>query len=229
MQKKFAFISVHLRTNTPCPLRVCGNIAFMIDRIEKILEFWFGTFPNAWTGDESKYEMWFRNGAAYDSEIFSRFGTDYIRAVDGELDNWTESPRGRLALIILLDQFSRHIHRGTAESFAQDEKSQQLSIEGISAGDDLNLHPVERSFFYLPLEHAEDMELQNLSIEAFRQLIQDVPEQYRKPFEASLEWAEKHRYVIERFGRFPELNEILGRESTTEEMAFIEEGRYSFL
>jgi len=201
----------------------------MIDRIEKILEFWFGTFPNAWTGDESRYDMWFNNGAAYDSEIFSAFGTDYFRAVKGELDSWTESARGRLALIILLDQFSRHIHRGAAESFAQDEKSQQLCIEGISAGDDLNLHPVERSFFYLPLEHAEDMQRQNLSIEAFTRLIQDVPEQYRKPFEGSLEWAEKHRYVIEQFGRFPELNEILGRESTQEEIAFMKEGKFLFL
>ena len=201
----------------------------MIDRIEKILEFWFGAFPNAWTGDASKYDMWFKNGAVYDSEIFAAFGADYFRAVDGELDSWADSPRGRLALIILLDQFSRHIHRGTAEAFAQDEKSQQLCIEGISAGDDLNLHPVERSFFYLPLEHAEDMKLQDLSIEACQQLIQDVPEQYRKPFEDALEWAEKHRYVIERFGRFPELNQILGRESTEEEIAFIAEGKYAFL
>lgn len=201
----------------------------MIDRIEKILEFWFGTFPNAWTGDASKYDMWFSNGATFDSEIFSTFGSDYFRAVEGELESWSESPRGRLALIILFDQFSRHIHRGAAESFAQDEKSQQLCIEGISAGDDLNLHPVERSFFYLPLEHAEDIERQNLAVEAYRQLIQDVPEQYRKPFEASLEWAEKHRYVIEQFGRFPELNEILGRESTADEIAFVKEGKYSFL
>ena len=201
----------------------------MIDRIEKILEFWFGTFPNAWTGDASRYDMWFKNGAAFDAEIFSTFGADYYRAVDGELDSWSESPRGRLALIILLDQFSRHIHRGAAEAFAQDEKAQRLCIEGIGAGDDLNLHPVERSFFYLPLEHAEDLERQNLGIQAYRQLIQDVPEQYREPFESSLEWAQKHHYVIERFGRFPELNEILGRESTPEEIAFVKEGKYSFL
>ena len=126
----------------------------MIDRSEKILEFWFGTFPNAWTGDASKQDMWFVNGAAYDAEIFSTFGADYFRAVEGDLDRWSDSPRGRLALIILLDQFSRHIHRGTPESFAQDGKSQQLCLEGISAGDDLGLHPVERCFFYLPLQHA---------------------------------------------------------------------------
>jgi uncharacterized protein (DUF924 family) len=201
----------------------------MIDRIEKILEFWFGTFPNAWTADASKQDMWFKNGADNDAEIFSRFGADYFRAVDGELDSWAESPRGRLALIILLDQFSRHIHRGSAEAFAQDQKAQQLCIEGISAGDDQNLHPVERSFFYLPLEHAEDLERQNLAIEAYSQLIQDVPEQYRQPLEVALEWAQKHHHVIERFGRFPELNVILGRESTEEEIAFVEAGEYSFL
>ncbi|UCB54539.1 MAG: DUF924 domain-containing protein [Thiotrichales bacterium] len=201
----------------------------MIDRIEKILEFWFGTFPNAWTGDASKKDMWFANGAAYDAEIFSTFGADYFRAVDGDLDRWSDSPRGRLALIILLDQFSRHIHRGTPASFAQDGRSQQLCIEGISAGDDLGLHPTERSFFYLPLQHAEDLERQDLSIQAYQQLVQDVPEPYRGPFEDTLEWAKKHHYVIERFGRFPELNEILGRESTAEEIAFIEEGEYSFL
>jgi len=201
----------------------------MIDRIEKILEFWFGTFPNAWTGDQSKYDMWFNNGAAHDSVIFSSFGSDYFRAVDGALDSWSESPRGRLALIILLDQFSRHIHRGTAAAFAQDEKSQQLCIDGIGAGDDQNLHPYERVFFYLPLQHAEDIELQNLSVEAFKQLVLDVPEGYREPFEDALDWAQKHHYVIERFGRFPELNEILGRESTAEELAFLQEGDYSFL
>ena len=201
----------------------------MIDRIEKILEFWFGTFPNAWAGDDSKQDMWFRNGAAYDAEIFSSFGADYFRAVDGELDSWSDSPRGRLALIILFDQFSRHIHRGAADAFAQDAAAQQLCIEGISSGDDQKLHPVERSFFYMPLQHAEDIERQQLSIEAFEQLLQDVPEPYRKPFEVSLEWARKHYYVIERFGRFPELNDILGRESSAEEIAFIEEGKYSFL
>jgi uncharacterized protein (DUF924 family) len=201
----------------------------MIDRIEKILEFWFGTFPNAWTGDESKYDMWFKSGAAYDAEVFSNFGADYFRAVEGEFDRWQDSPRGRLALIILLDQFSRHIHRGSAEAFAQDSRCQQLCIDGISAGDDQGLHPVERSFFYMPLQHAENMERQELSIQAYTQLVEDVPEKCREPFKATLEWARKHYYVIERFGRFPELNEILGRESTQDEIAFIEQGEYSFL
>jgi len=129
----------------------------------------------------------------------------------------------------LLDQFSRHIHRGTAQAFAQDNKAQILCLDGISAGDDLRLHAVERSFFYLPLEHAEDIEKQKLSIKAYTQLLQDVPEPYKKPFEMTLSFAKSHQFVIEKFARFPELNEILKRESSKEELAFIASGKYSFL
>jgi uncharacterized protein (DUF924 family) len=201
----------------------------MSDRIEEILQFWFGAFPTPYTADVTKADMWFKNGAAYDSEIFINFGADYVKAINGELDHWIDSYRGRLALIILLDQFSRHIHRGTADSFAQDEKAQLLCIDGIGAGDDSKCHAVERGFYYLPLEHAEDIEKQKLSIRAYEQLVLDVPEEYRKPFEVTLSFAKSHHFVIEKFGRFPELNEILGRESTAEELAFIASGKYSFL
>ena len=197
--------------------------------IEKILEFWFGTFPTPYTSDPARVNMWFRDGSKYDQEIFLTFGSVYQSAINGELDHWQEMPRGRLALIIVLDQFSRHIHRGDADAFAQDERAQQVCLDGIGAGDDLKLHRVERSFFYLPLEHAEDVERQNYSVEAFTVLVEDVPEDYRKPFEMSLDYAKRHHYVIERFGRFPELNETLGRDSTQDELVFIESGEYSFL
>jgi uncharacterized protein (DUF924 family) len=197
--------------------------------IEKVLEYWFGTFPDPYSSDPTRVNMWFRDGSNYDQEIFITFGAMYQDAISGELDHWQEMPRGRLALIILLDQFSRHIHREQLESFMQDEKAQEICLDGIGSGDDINLHPVERSFFYLPLEHAEEIDRQNLCIEAFSRLIEDVPESHRKPFEMSLEWAKKHHYVIDRFGRFPELNEILGRESTQEELQFLESGEYSFL
>ncbi len=201
----------------------------MTNRIEDILDFWFGAFPTPYSADPAKADMWFKNGAAYDTDIFIRFGVDYEKAVNGELDHWLDSFRGRLALIILLDQFSRHIHRGSAAAFAQDEKAQAICIDGIGAGDDMRAHSIERSFFYLPLEHAEDIEKQTLSVRAYTQLVQDVPQEYRQPFEMSLQYAKNHFYVIEKFGRFPELNEILGRESTVEEIAFIESGEYSFL
>lgn len=213
----------------------------MPNRIEAILQFWFGTFPTPYAADETKSDMWFKNGAAYDNEIIRRFGVDYDKAIKGELNHWADSEsdtgseavskawRGRLALIILLDQFSRHIHRGTANAFAQDAKAQALCIEGISAGDDRKCHAIERSFFYLPLEHAENIEKQTLSVQAYQQLAQDVPVDYRKAFEMTLSYAKSHHYVIEQFGRFPELNKIMGRESTPQEQAFIKSGKYSFL
>jgi len=201
----------------------------MTNRIEDILEFWFGSFPTPYSADTSKADMWFKNGSAYDSEIFIQFGVDYDKAINGELDHWIDSYRGRLALTIILDQFSRHLHRGAAQSFAQDAKAQALCIDGLGSGDDAKMHPVERSFFYLPLEHAEDLEKQNLGIRAYEQLAQDVPEQYRQTFAVALSFAKSHHYVIEKFGRFPELNEILDRESTAEELEFIASGKYSFL
>ena len=201
----------------------------MTNRIEDILQFWFGAFPTPYSADSSKADMWFKNGSAYDQEIFIKFGVDYDKAINGELDHWLDSYRGRLALIILLDQFSRHIHRDTAQAFAQDKKAQVLCVDGIGAGDDAKCHPIERSFFYLPLEHAEDLEQQGLSVRAFEQLVCDVPDDYKKSFEVTLSYAKSHHYVIEKFGRFPELNEILERESSEEEREFIDIGKYSFL
>jgi len=201
----------------------------MTNRIEDILQFWFGYFPTPYTPDKTKKDMWFANGSAYDSDIFIQFGLDYEKAINGELDHWVDSYRGRLALIILLDQFSRHIHRGSAQAFAQDEKAQVLCVEGIGAGDDGKCHAIERSFFYLPLEHAEDLDKQNLCIKAYEQLLNDVPEANQKYFEVTLSFAKSHHFVIEKFGRFPELNEILERDSTAEELVFIASGKYSFL
>ncbi|MDH5612707.1 MAG: DUF924 domain-containing protein [Gammaproteobacteria bacterium] len=197
--------------------------------IEKILEYWFGGFPDAYSADLTRYKMWFEEGHQYDQEIFINFGSVYQQAVEGELDHWLDMPRGRLAIIILLDQFSRHIHRGYPESFAQDEKAQAICIEGIGSGDDMQLHPIERSFFYLPLEHAENIERQRLSVQAYIRLLADVPESHQQPYRDMLEYAMKHHYVIETFGRFPELNEILGRQSSEEELVFIKKQEYTFL
>lgn len=201
----------------------------MNETIEKILDYWFGGFPDPYSADPTRFKMWFEESHKYDQEIFIKFGAVYQRAVEGELEHWLDMPRGRLAVIILLDQFSRHIHRGYADAFAQGEKAQTICLEGIGAGDDFNLHPIERSFFYLPLEHAEDIEKQRYSVQAYNQLLSDVPESHQQPYREMLEYAMKHHYMIEIFGRFPELNEILGRESTEKELRFIEEEEFEFL
>lgn len=201
----------------------------MNETIEKILEFWFGGFPDQYSADLTRQKMWFEEGHKYDQEIFINFGGVYHRAAQGELDHWLTQPRGRLAVIILLDQFSRHIHRGYAEAFAQDEKAQEICLEGIGEGADMNLHPVERGFFYMPLEHAENIERQKWSVQAYNQLLADVPETHQEPYRDMLEYAMQHHYVIEHFGRFPELNEILNRESSEQERTFLEKGEYVFL
>ncbi|GAB3097247.1 hypothetical protein GCM10027217_12970 [Pseudomaricurvus hydrocarbonicus] len=119
-------------------------------------------------------------------------------------------------MIILLDQFSRHIFRGTPQAYAQDARAQQLVLEGIQNGDDQPLQPTERHFFYMPLMHAEDKTLQELSVEKFTTLRHEV--------KRGLNAAQAHRAIIEKFGRFPHRNEILGRVSTPEEVAFLNSG-----
>ena len=132
--------------------------------------------------------------------------------------NGQQSARGRLALIVLLDQFSRHIHRGTGAAFAQDPAAQRLATDGIERGLDRDLIPAARSFFYLPLEHAEDIALQRLSVESFRRLCDEVAPAWRKDYESFLDYAQRHHDIIARFGRFPHRNAALGRQSTPEEI-----------
>lgn len=173
--------------------------------------------------------MWFGSGARHDAEIRERFGALHDRASRNELhSNWDATARGRLALIVLLDQFSRHIHRGTARAFAQDPAAQQLTLAGIDVGIDLQLAPVQRSFFYLPLEHAEDRALQARSVQCYERLATAVAEAWRKDYESFLDYARRHQAVIERFGRFPHRNALLGRPSTPDEAAFLEQPGSSF-
>ncbi len=194
-----------------------------------LLDFWFGplTGPEAFNRD--RYDLWFQNGRAYDETIRDRFGDLWRRAEAGALDDWAETPQGRLALILLLDQAPRHIHRGTAAAFAQDRRAQALTLEGMARGHDRELWPIQRLFFYLPLEHAEDLALQEQSVAAFSQLRDEAPTALKEDCEGFLDYARRHREVIARFGRFPDLNVILGRDSTPEELAFLKEPGSSFL
>lgn len=196
--------------------------------IEPVLDFWFGTCGADGAIDPTRREMWFKSGAQHDDEIRSRFGGLHERASRGALDDWAATARGRLALIVILDQFSRHIHRGMAQAFAQDPAAQKLTLAGIDTGIDLDLAPVQRSFFYLPLEHAEERALQARSVERYERLAAAVADRWRKDYESFLDYAQRHRDVIERFGRFPHRNAALGRHSTPDETAFLKEPGSSF-
>ncbi|MBF8302770.1 MAG: hypothetical protein HW396_1051, partial [Candidatus Dadabacteria bacterium] len=151
-------------------------------------------------------------------------------AVGGKLKSWENTPRGTLALIILLDQFSRNIYRGTAKAFSQDSLALYVCLRGIEKGFDKRLHPVERLFLYMPLEHSEDLEMQKKSVEYFSMLEKLFP---APPSLASMvsefkKYAGMHYVIIERFGRFPHRNEILGRKSTPEEIEFLKQPGSSF-
>jgi uncharacterized protein (DUF924 family) len=198
------------------------------DELENVLGFWFGDCGPDGAIDPTRRRMWFKSGAQHDDEIRSRFGRLHERASRGGLDEWTATVRGRLALIVILDQFSRHIYRGTAQAFAQDPAAQKLTLAGIDSGIDRELAPVQRSFFYLPLEHAEDPELQALSVECYERLAAAVTDKWRKDYASFLDYARRHRDVIERFGRFPHRNAALGRPPTLEETDFLQQPGSSF-
>ena len=181
-----------------------------------VLEFWFGE------RDEARDE-WFRKDAAFDALIAARFGTQVEQALAGDCLAWDETPPGALARILLLDQFTRNIFRGTPRAFAGDALAQAAAQALRARGDDRALSPLRRVFVYLPFEHAEDMALQRLSVALFEGLAAEDP-----ALESNADYARRHAAVIERFGRFPHRNAILGRVSSAQELAFLEQPGSSF-
>lgn len=198
-------------------------------RAEEILDFWFGELDgDGWDYDTARIELWFGRSDETDRVVIERFGADAQAAAEGKLDHWAETPRGRLALLILLDQFPRHIHRGKPAAWAQDPKAQRIVLEGLERGHHEAIRPIERSFFYLPLEHAEDRELQARSVALYRALAEAAPASVKGRYDSFLDYAERHKVIVDRFGHFPHRNEILGRPSTEEEKAFLLEPNSSF-
>ena len=200
-----------------------------MNEIEQVLDFWFGSCGTDGALDPAKRKMWFGDGRKYDAEIREKFGPLHERAGRGELDaEWAVTPRGRIALIVVLDQLSRHIHRGTPLAFAQDPAAQKLSLDGLNRNVDRELIPAHRSFFYMPFEHAEDLELQRLGVRCFDGLARTVTDDLRKDYEGFHDYAVRHRDIIKRFGRFPHRNAVLGRQSTPEETEFLKQPGSSF-
>ena len=196
---------------------------------EQVLDFWFGACGADGSLDPAKQKMWFGDGRKYDAEIRDRFGALHERASRGELETeWAATPRGSIALIVVLDQFSRHIHRDTPAAFAQDPAAQRIVLSATDLDTDRQLIPAQRAFFYLPLEHAEDIELQRLGVRCFDGLARTVAPAWRKEYDSFHDYAQRHRDIIARFGRFPHRNRILGRPSTPAEIKFLKQPGSSF-
>lgn len=187
---------------------------------QELLDFWFGAPGSPERGKPRT--AWFKKSDAFDQEVRERFQPAYELAAGGQLAAWHETPHALLALIIVYDQFPRNMFRNDARAFATDAQALAAAERMVDLGWDMQLAPIERQFAYLPFEHAEDMAMQQRSLELFERVTED-------PALANIPaWARKHFDVIARFGRFPHRNAILGRASTPEEIEFLQQPGSSF-
>lgn len=188
--------------------------------IDEILNYWFDYYNHS----EPLYnrELWWEKNDKTDYFIKNKFDEIRKKAIKGELDHWLNSSRGMLAYVILIDQFSRNIYRNTPEMFQNDELARTVVRKGIRNGDDKKLTLTERVFFYLPLEHSEDLNDQSQSILLFEKLYDETPNNEKSIAENFLNYAKQHQKIISKFKRFPHRNKILKRESTLEEILYLE-------
>jgi uncharacterized protein (DUF924 family) len=207
-----------------------------MDDALRVREFWFGrSLTGALQGHaemasralalERRSSLWFENDpqlmGQQDDNIRLQFGALVERAGRGELDGWADSPRRCLSLIILLDQFPRQIHRGSAQAYEFDAQALSFALGGMQSAADGALNVIERLFFYMPLQHAESLDVQDESVAAYQRLVTEAPVELRSSFETALESAQDHRKQIRQFGRFPARNQALGRVSSAEELAYL--------
>lgn len=188
--------------------------------IDDVLEFWFADACDDATRTQARMPVWFKSDANFDAAVATQLGDVAAAALRGELDHWAHGAKGRLALIVLLDQVPRNIHRGFAQAFAGDARAMALAERGLALGHDLELRLVERVFFYLPFEHAENLDAQDRYVTLCHQLISAGGPGFDRIARDCLAAGESHREVIRRFGRFPHRNEALGRTPSSEEIAW---------
>ena len=205
-----------------------------MDEARKIREFWFGKLPLAPGDLAERMKLWFGQDVSpekqqdWDDSIRAQFEPLVQQAMEGKLLAWADGPRKLMSLILLLDQFPRNIYRNTSRMYAGDEQALALALAGMNSGADAALDPVERLFFYLPLQHSEAQDVQDEAVAAYRRLVMEAPQGLKGIFESNLDYAERHRKVIHRFGRFPHRNRILGRLSTADEISYMKSGGEDF-
>lgn len=189
---------------------------------DDVLEFWIGPAATDHDGFVKKVQRWFRGSPELDGEIRQRFGAAVQGARDGALDEWAKTPRGRLALVILLDQFTRNLYRGTPRAYENDARALALTEAGLDQNVDAQLSYEENLFFYMPLAHSEDVTRQERHVALQTAAANAAPAGMDQAYAVSVEHARGYLEQIRRFGRFPHRNAILSRTCTQEEMAFLD-------
>lgn len=198
------------------------------EAIRRILDFWFSATELDAPQIDSRMERWFGTDPALDRRIREEFSGLVDEALRGKLDHWAATSEGRLALILLLDQFCRNINRGSAAAFAGDKRALKLCIEGTMNNAYRDLSAIQRVFFFMPLQHAESAGVQDKSVRIYNALAEGVSDTLRETFLTFAEFAELHRDIVARFGRFPHRNRHLGRSNTAEEDAYLSADAPSF-
>ncbi len=199
-----------------------------MSRVEEVLAFWMGDSASSPERAEARKSFWFAPDPEVDRDVATRFAADVDRAATGACERWAEDPRGRLALVIVLDQFPRNLHRGTAEAFGHDAAALAVARAGVESGQCDDFGVVDRAFLLMPYQHVEDLALQRESVALTRQMVEQAPAEWRAVAEGFAGYAREHCEIVERFGRFPHRNRLLDRESTEEERVYLEQGAPDF-
>ncbi len=190
--------------------------------VDDILEYWFSNALSSPDAYMERFKFWYSVSEETDNEIKEKFSDTLQVAGLGGMDDWKAEPRSLLALTIVLDQFPRNIHRGTAMCFAYDDRALACCMQAIESGMDKDLHPGERQFLYLPLQHSEDPEVQELSVKTYEGLVEECSDSdFGEMLSSGAGYAHKHRDIIAQFGRYPHRNDAVGRESTPEEIEYL--------
>ena len=198
---------------------------------QAVLDFWFGDNARQLSSADiaqSQSSLWWGKDSAIDQQILQRFEPVLKGLISGQYSHWLDSPHGKLAAIIVLDQFSRNMYRNSGSSFCQDALALHWSLEMIRSGQDKQLSMIERVFLYMPLEHSEQLNMQKLCLYKFQQLAAEAPQSFSSQADGYVDFAQKHLDIIERFGRFPHRNQILNRVSDSEESTFLQQPGSSF-
>ena len=193
-----------------------------------IHRFWFQGSLTSLLELESRKADWFGGSKTFDDTIRRVYSDLPDRALNNEFDHWQIDPLLATSLILILDQFPRNIYRGTARSFAYDDKARQVAQVAIDLGIDSKVHPLEATFIYLPFEHSEDPRDQVTSVGLFERLTHNTPPELKEHLESAAEYARKHRDIITKFGRFPHRNQALSRSTTTAEKTYLDSGGETF-
>lgn len=194
-----------------------------MERYEKITDFWFGDIEHTIVPSEDQARLWFGEDPKVDHYIADEFGDDLEKAKAGEYNDWIQHPRGQLGMILLLDQFSRHIYRSNPKSYQQDSQALKICMAGLEHENEHDLSLIERVFYYFPMIHAESLITQTQSLSAYQLLAELSFSETRILYDSFLKFANHHYTIIEQFGRFPQRNAILGRKSTLEEQQYLDE------